>query len=321
MKRIEITNPIHGGAGWELGTCLWSPVRNKGGTRSWEIMKNPKSGDRVYHLVKDKKGLGYYLRGRSTVSSDPLVVDVEPLKPMDWKGMAPYYRIDLIGYDPISSSVKIDHLFETNRIAFEKSMADRTESQFFELKSSGRIQVSQKYLAYVDSDIEIIFDSYFKTEQPNHLAQYELFVPDRWSPAYPDYSPPGETRTTVTRKIRDTKISKMVKNKYDNLCAICGYTIPLNGGGFYSGAHHVKPLGGGHLGPDIEANLIVLCPNHHAEFDYGVMAIDVPNKLVIHKDPLNRFHGKGFLFSLTPTQELFLNYHFGNIYTVNAVGS
>jgi len=26
---VEITNPIHGGAGWEFGSCLWSPARDR----------------------------------------------------------------------------------------------------------------------------------------------------------------------------------------------------------------------------------------------------------------------------------------------------
>ncbi|MGZ3770498.1 MAG: hypothetical protein ACXVCP_09555 [Bdellovibrio sp.] len=54
---VEITNPIHGGPGWEFGTCLWSPVFNKGHQKAWEIMQEPKIGDRVFHLLK-KKGAG-----------------------------------------------------------------------------------------------------------------------------------------------------------------------------------------------------------------------------------------------------------------------
>ena len=44
---------------------------------------------------------------------------------------------------------------------------------------------------------------------------------------------------------------------------------------FYAEAHHLKPLGGEHRGPDIEGNLICLCPNHHALFDYFAVRLDV----------------------------------------------
>jgi len=32
---VEITHPEHGGAGWELGICLWSPVYDKGHNKAW----------------------------------------------------------------------------------------------------------------------------------------------------------------------------------------------------------------------------------------------------------------------------------------------
>jgi predicted restriction endonuclease len=34
--------------------------------------------------------------------------------------------------------------------------------------------------------------------------------------------------------------------------------------------HHVQPLGGVHRGKDTNDNMLVVCPNHHAMFDYGI---------------------------------------------------
>ena len=39
----------HGGEGWEFGTCLWSPARNKVNARYYEGMKEPRVGDLVLH--------------------------------------------------------------------------------------------------------------------------------------------------------------------------------------------------------------------------------------------------------------------------------
>ena len=36
----------------------------------------------------------------------------------------------------------------------------------------------------------------------------------------------------------------------------------------------MKPLGKPHQGPDIKQNIIILCPNHHADFDHGLIAVD-----------------------------------------------
>jgi len=36
----------------------------------------------------------------------------------------------------------------------------------------------------------------------------------------------------------------------------------------------VFSLGGVHAGPDISVNIIVVCPNHHAMLDLGVIELD-----------------------------------------------
>ena len=44
----------------------------------------------------------------------------------------------------------------------------------------------------------------------------------------------------------------------------------MNNKGFYIEVHHIRPLGGEHKGVDDENNMIVLYPNHHAMFDFGI---------------------------------------------------
>lgn len=34
---IELTNPIHGGEGWDLGEVLWSPAKDASGKDTWKI--------------------------------------------------------------------------------------------------------------------------------------------------------------------------------------------------------------------------------------------------------------------------------------------
>ena len=55
---------------------------------------------------------------------------------------------------------------------------------------------------------------------------------------------------------------------YDNTCQVCKVFLktPTQGVGI-SEAAHIKALGKPHNGPDIKANMICLCPNHHAQFD------------------------------------------------------
>ena len=84
---------------------------------------------------------------------------------------------------------------------------------------------------------------------------------------------PERTETTIFRIIRDTRLTKQLKLLHDNKCQICGNKIVLPSGKGYSEAHHIKPLGLKHHGPDVPENIIIVCPNHHVMLDYGVIPI------------------------------------------------
>ena len=92
-------------------------------------------------------------------------------------------------------------------------------------------------------------------------------------------SPPSKVTIETTRVIRDSKMSQRLKRLYGDKCQICGTPIKLSKRN-YSETHHLQPLGGTHQGPDIQGNMLVVCPNHHAQLDYGAIAID-PNTLEI----------------------------------------
>jgi hypothetical protein len=89
--------------------------------------------------------------------------------------------------------------------------------------------------------------------------------------------PSARIPTVVSRIARDTGIVRRLKIKYGFRCQICGERIELKSG-FYCEAHHLRPLGIPHDGPDVESNLIIVCPNHHTQLDYTAIPID-PSKL------------------------------------------
>ncbi len=124
---------------------------------------------------------------------------------------------------------------------------------------------------------------------------------------------PERVITEIYRVLRDTVLTKKIKILYQNECQVCNQKIKLQKND-YSEAHHIKPLGR-HRGPDSADNIIVLCPNHHVEFDYGVIAIN-PNTLeIIHKNDKNFFINKKI--RLHPSHILnkeYLEYHLNNIF-------
>jgi hypothetical protein len=99
-----------------------------------------------------------------------------------------------------------------------------------------------------------------------------------------DYpNPPGRVTSKITRVIRDTKESKKLKKLYSDKCQVCHTTLNLFGRN-YSEAHHLQPLGKAHQGPDIQGNMLIVCPNHHAQLDYGAITIDPDTFEIAHKN-------------------------------------
>ena len=82
-------------------------------------------------------------------------------------------------------------------------------------------------------------------------------------------------RENVSRRIRDTLMARQVKRMHNWQCQLCGETIQLPDGNRYAEAHHIKPLGSQHNGPDSRLNLMVVCPHHHTLLDFGLIPLDL----------------------------------------------
>jgi hypothetical protein len=87
-------------------------------------------------------------------------------------------------------------------------------------------------------------------------------------------APPAErVQTTVSRIVRDTWRTNRVKRLHNYKCQICGEGIILADGSAYAEGHHLQPLG--RDGPDVDENIICVCPNHHAACDFGAIPLRV----------------------------------------------
>jgi len=93
--------------------------------------------------------------------------------------------------------------------------------------------------------------------------------------------PPDKIQYITTRFIRDTNASQKLKALYKNHCQICNYRLEISSTTHYSEVHHIWPLHDG--GDDDFGNMIVLCPTHHAEFDYGIICLDITGTSILDK--------------------------------------
>jgi len=89
---------------------------------------------------------------------------------------------------------------------------------------------------------------------------------------------PARLKVEVTRVVRDIGLANTIKELHGHRCQICDLRIELSAGRFYSEGHHLKPLGKKHNGPDVEGNVLCVCPNCHAKLDFAAIKID-PAKL------------------------------------------
>ena len=86
----------HGGAGWELGSCLWSPTLDRNGRNRYRMMREVKIGDPVFHLIRRNGDRA--LVGRSTASGSATTVTQTPPEPGKWAGFPSYFRVPLEGF-------------------------------------------------------------------------------------------------------------------------------------------------------------------------------------------------------------------------------
>jgi len=84
--------------------------------------------------------------------------------------------------------------------------------------------------------------------------------------------PAKKNKSEVWRFLRDTTPVNELKKLYQNKCQICNKTFEIAKNKFYSEVHHYHPLED--HGDDDKSNMIVVCPNHHTQFDYKIIAID-----------------------------------------------
>ncbi|MBG8552724.1 YDG/SRA domain-containing protein [Hymenobacter guriensis] len=124
-------------------------------------------------------------------------------------------------------------------------------------------------------------------------------------PAAP-YASAVRRETKVLRIVRDTAVSRLVKQLHDYQCQVCDLRLegPV---GFYAEAAHIQPLGTPHHGPDILSNVLCLCPNHHVLFDLGSFTINDDLSLLGLTGQLRTLDDHGI-------NSQFLRYHQAHLY-------
>lgn len=90
--------------------------------------------------------------------------------------------------------------------------------------------------------------------------------------ASPSTAPAPRVPSQTQRIVRNTAVTQRVKELNGHRCQVCGEVVQTPAGPYAEGAH-IKPLGRPHDGPDVDSNVLCLCPNDHVRLDYGSIVI------------------------------------------------
>ncbi|MGI4742546.1 MAG: YDG/SRA domain-containing protein [Janthinobacterium lividum] len=124
--------------------------------------------------------------------------------------------------------------------------------------------------------------------------------------------PTPRYEATVSRLVRDTALTRQVKELHGYCCQVCGERLATPAG-YYAEAAHIRPLGAPHHGPDTLGNVLCLCPNHHVLFDLGSFGVADDGSLLGLAGQLRRHQQH-------PVASEFLAYHRQHIYQPLAGG-
>lgn len=115
---------------------------------------------------------------------------------------------------------------------------------------------------------------------------------------------PKRVHAKVLQMIRrDSGLIKSLKKLRDYRCQFpgCEIRIQKKDGSFYIEVAHIKPVRRG--GKSVIGNLLVLCPNHHKELDYGDLQILEQTSEPTANNIKGKLNGKYFEMSLHPAEK------------------
>lgn len=97
----------HGGAGWEFGTCVWCPAKDRRGSEGkYKIIREVKAGDLVINCYDG------VIRGTSRAKNACYTTNNRPTNPGDWGYATAYCRFDLENFHELPSRVPVRKLIE-----------------------------------------------------------------------------------------------------------------------------------------------------------------------------------------------------------------
>ena len=270
---VEITKAehMHGGSGWEFGTCLWSPSRNRAGGDRYSLMRQPQRGDSVLHFYNDRWPDGIKetrISGHSVVRRPYRLISDSPPMPGEWADMAPYYRIDLERYLPFAAPVSLHQMMKTYRDEIRHEIIE-TRPRFypFTTHDDDVRTVQGIYLSHcTDNLYRLVVNALGVQETVADKPRHERLR------AHEEYAEGLRYSRERHFWTRNPMLARRAKEHYGMACQACGFNFASaygTPGEGYIECHHLNPVSerperewGGSVRTAL-TEVMVLCANCH----------------------------------------------------------
>lgn len=172
----------HGGAGWEFGTCVWSPAQDRRGAEGkYKLMRQVSPNDRVVNCC-DR-----IICGVSTVASSCITTHDGPPNPGPWAYARSFHRFSLVDYEAFPAPASLDSLIEANKEAIQADIeADRPKYYLFslypqsEFNPDGKIVLAQgRFLARATPALVRMLAKLLEIDETTLIPSQHPSQPDR----------------------------------------------------------------------------------------------------------------------------------------------
>ena len=187
--------------------------------------------------------------------------------------------------DDPSTSTKEHRIHAVNEVAGQRGVLITTISDKYRRQLSPHLTNTEdfdillsRWLQEGPSELQNILLYHSRSNQDRERVK--RFLASSQAPPTPqaeDISEPPRperVKQEIYRVLRDTALAREIKESQRYKCQLCGNVLKFSDGTLYAEAHHVKPLGKPHNGPDVGENIICVCPNCHALVDYGSIQLN-----------------------------------------------
>ncbi len=258
---IEVTGREHGrgGPGWECGSLLWSPSRDRGGVDRYHLMRQVAPGDRVLHFFRDSWGEGATetrVVGESRVRGGYREVSDAPPRTGEWSDRAPYYKVELTGYTPFSAPIRVQQLTRDYRDAIRRELTVREPKHYpFSLRGLGTPDEELRtnrgmYIAVCTSHLYLIIRDALAINESDVMAPLGGSV-------HEDYSEARRSLDERRHFIKHHALAREVATQRGYNCDVCGFNFEEAYGAI--GADYIDF----HQPPSASNEVIIVCANCH----------------------------------------------------------